>query len=104
MIANRMLIIHKGKKIIEGDVASLLDPADTIVHIQSADIIWLRQKLADMNIEVVNGSDESIKVRVSKANIPKLISDLSSSGIALTGIHARHSLEDYFISLTNENN
>jgi len=37
LIANRMLIIDKGKKIVEGVAADLFDPAQTIVELDTID-------------------------------------------------------------------
>ena len=37
IIANRILIINKGKKVVEGNAAELLDPAKTIVQIETLD-------------------------------------------------------------------
>ena len=37
LIANRMLIIHKGKKIAEGAVSALLDPSNTLVQLETTD-------------------------------------------------------------------
>jgi ABC-type multidrug transport system ATPase subunit len=36
-IANRMIIIHKGKKVVEGVVSELLDPGKTIVTFETTD-------------------------------------------------------------------
>ena len=35
LIANRMIVIHKGKKIVEGFVKDLLDPSKTLVEIET---------------------------------------------------------------------
>jgi len=35
LVANRMIIIHKGKKIVEGKVAELLDPSRSLVQIET---------------------------------------------------------------------
>ena len=37
IIANRILIINKGKKVVEGNAAALLDPAKTIVEIETTE-------------------------------------------------------------------
>ena len=45
LIANRMIIIHKGKKIVEGNVAELLDPAHTFIEIDTLDNADAKQLL-----------------------------------------------------------
>ena len=37
LVANRMLIIHKGKKMVEGIVAELLDPSKALVKIETGE-------------------------------------------------------------------
>ncbi len=44
-IANRMIIIHKGEKIVEGSVDELLDPAHTVVEIDTTDNTATQQLL-----------------------------------------------------------
>jgi ABC-type multidrug transport system ATPase subunit len=45
LIANRIIIIDRGKKIVEGYAAELLDPAKTIVQIETADNVIALEKL-----------------------------------------------------------
>ena len=45
LVANRMLIIHKGKKIVEGKVAELLDPSKSLVQIETADNDCSKRKI-----------------------------------------------------------
>lgn len=101
-IATRMLIIHKGKKIIEGSVSDLLDPADTIVQIDALNQDILKNNLIKNGYQLVDA--ENIRIKMNRQSVPGLIEKLSREGIQLTGVQARHSLEDYFISLTNQQN
>lgn len=102
-IATRMLIIHKGKKIIEGSVSELLDPSDTIVQVDALDIDLLKKVLLQSGYSLIEGS-ENIRIRINRQSVPELIQTLHDNGVQLTGVQARHSLEDYFISLTNQQN
>ena len=101
-IATRMLIIHKGKKIIEGSVSDLLDPADTIVQIDALNQDILKNNLIKNGYQLIDA--ENIRIKMNRQSVPGLIEKLSREGIQLTGVQARHSLEDYFISLTNQQN
>lgn len=103
-VATQMLILHKGKKVVEGKVIELLDPNDTLF-----DIRFLEEK----NItNVVNESrwksyfkDVSANQIVAKMNpslMPELNKWLVEKEIKILEIKSRHSLEAYFISLTNE--
>jgi ABC-type multidrug transport system ATPase subunit len=102
VIANRMIIINKGKKIVEGNVADLLDPAKTLVDISTtndANSIELMQstKWASM----LQKTNNNIKIQMNRNEVPELVTALAQKNIDILSIHPRHSLEDYFLSLTN---
>jgi ABC-type multidrug transport system ATPase subunit len=102
IIANRMIIIHKGQKIEEGEVATLLDPANTLVEINTTDNNTAKQYLQTSNwANCLQESTKNIKLRMNKTDVPQLISDLSTNKTNLLSVQPRHSLEDYFLSLTN---
>jgi ABC-type multidrug transport system ATPase subunit len=104
-IASRMIIINKGRKIAEGIVADMLDPSHTVVHIDTTDngraLEYLRQNFPGSHAAITN---YAIILEMNKAGIPGLISTLSSMGIGILSVQPRHSLEDYFLSLTNAEN
>ena len=47
LIANRMIIIHKGKKMVEGVVTTLLDPAHTLIEIEAVNNTLTKQLLQE---------------------------------------------------------
>ena len=102
LIANRMIIIHKGEKIVEGDVATLLDPADTVVEINTTDneAAFLQLQQTEWK-ERITKTTKNLRVRTNKNDVPQIINTLSAMGINLLAVQPRHSLEDYFLSLTN---
>ncbi len=104
-IANRMIIIHKGKKITEGFVSELLDPAHTIVQIDTTDNhaakLLLEQSPWAGNLQ----SDAAdLKLQMNRKDIPALATWLASTGTGILAINPKNSLEDYFLSLTNPAN
>lgn len=103
LIANRILIIHKGKKIVEGTAAELLDPAKTIITINTTDNILAKEILmkSEWQPNLKNISAEKIILQVDKATIPSIINYLVNYNVAILSAESRHSLEDYFLSLTN---
>ena len=103
-VASRMIIINKGKKIVEGSVAKLLDPSKTIVEIQTNDNSAAATIIQKQQTESIVQTDESLKIEMHKENIPALIASLSAAGIDIQAVVPRHSLEDYFINLTNAEN
>ena len=48
LIADSMLIIDKGKKVVEGKVNELFDPAETIVELKTTDIDAAWEKLSHL--------------------------------------------------------
>lgn len=101
IIANRILIINKGKKIVEGNAAELLDPAKTIVQIDTVDNEATKRKLEALGwASNILPSSGAIKIQMDKMAIPQLVSELSQNGAEILSVQPRHSLEDYFLSLT----
>jgi ABC-2 type transport system ATP-binding protein len=104
-IANRMIIIHKGEKITEGDVSVLLDPSNTIVEIQTTDDIKTLELLTGSAWkDQLRVSEAGIRLQMNKTAIPELASWLAQTGTGILAIKPRNSLEDYFLSLTNATN
>lgn len=103
LIANRILIIHKGEKIVEGSSKELLDPAKTIVEINTTNNYAARAILSKSewvsNLKIVQSA--KIILQINKQVIPALINYLVKNNIEILSVNPRHSLEDYFLSLTN---
>lgn len=100
-VANRMLIINKGEKIVEGSVSELLDPAKTLVQINTANDAAALQVVQQSRW--ANGmvtTEAGIKIQMDKADIPELNTALVAAGVPVLALQPRHSLEDYFLSLT----
>jgi ABC-2 type transport system ATP-binding protein len=105
LIANRMLIIDKGKKIMEGTVAELVDPARTMVHIEVTNpqevIAWLQSsKWSTCLKEQYNNV---MLLQMNKPQVPELTADLVKAGANIMALQPQNSLESYFLSLTTEN-
>jgi ABC-type multidrug transport system ATPase subunit len=100
-VANRMLILHKGKKIVEGAVRELLDPADTMVTVETTDDAVARSLISGYKFANLIPDESHIRVRMHKKEVPVLVQQLSDSGIGILSVQSRPSLEDFFISLTN---
>ena len=103
LVANRMIIIHKGKKIVEGNVAELLDPSKSLVQIETGNDLDAREKLMQTKwaarLQPYNGC---LQLKMNKDEVPLLISDLVSAQVQILSVDPMHSLEDYFLSLTTQ--
>lgn len=103
VIANRMIIIHKGRKIIEGNVAELLDPSHTVIDIDAVDNEGAIEKLATSRWAAYLQPGKSLQLMMNKEAVPQLITDLVAMNIQLLSVNSSHSLENYFLSLTTNN-
>ena len=102
LIANRMIIIHKGKKMVEGTVADLLDPAHSLIQIETTDNDNAKTILQQSRWNSFLQQDTQLKLMMNKEEVPHLISDLVGSKVQLLSVNSSHSLENYFLSLTTQ--
>lgn len=104
-IANRMIIIHKGKKITEGVVSELLDPSHTIVALETTDDIKAIELIKHSQwANHLQPAQRAIRLQMNKNDIPVLVAWLTEKGTGIMSINPMNSLEDYFLSLTNPAN
>ncbi len=103
VIADAMLIIDKGKKVVEGKVSELLDPAHTVVTIETADNVAAARALYQTRWNSPRLKDGILQLTLHRNDIPLLNQYLVQQGIAVLALTPRHSLEDYFLSLTTYN-
>lgn len=102
LVASRMLIIHRGKKMVEGSVSELLDPAHTLVEIRAVDQAQARAVLEQSSWKSFVSSEAALKLEMNRADVPDLIRFLHDQQVALQEVNASHSLENYFLSLTSQ--
>lgn len=100
LIASRMIIINKGEKVVEGDVAVLLDPAHTVVEIDTTNNKEAAEKLRQTKWVEYIQKGKPLQLMMNKADVPDMINDLVARNIQLLSVNSSHSLENYFLSLT----
>jgi ABC-2 type transport system ATP-binding protein len=105
LIAGRMLIMDRGKKIVEGRVEELFDPAETVVELDTADpsgaLEWIMH--SPWQAFFREQRQQQLIFKMDKTKIPDFTAGLVQQGVRVMGIRQRHSLEDYFLSLTTAN-
>ena len=101
MIANRMVIINKGKSIIEGEVSELLNSSQMMVRFSSDDpekfcsiLIKEFSDIADLKV-----TESEIEFEVNRENIPEINALMVGQNITISGIEQKRKLEDYFIKM-----
>jgi ABC-type multidrug transport system ATPase subunit len=100
LIANRMIILHKGKKMVEGTVAELLDPAHSLIQLETTNDAAAKEKLSQSNWADALQQGNSIRLLMNKQAVPQLINDLVGLEVSVLSVNSSHSLENYFLSLT----
>ena len=101
-VANQILIIHQGKKMVEGVTKELLDPEKRIVQIKTIDDVKaLSIIVAGSFSQYLLSRKEGIFLKLPTTAIPMLNESLVQSGISVLGIETKNSLEDYFLQITS---
>jgi ABC-type multidrug transport system ATPase subunit len=105
LIADSMLIIDKGKKIVEGKANELFDPAETVVELVTTNGTAAYEKLQQSTIKelVIKRMDDTVLLKMHRDKVPAVMKQLLQMDIELLSFHSKHSLEDYFLSLTSAN-
>ncbi|HMK26095.1 MAG TPA: ABC transporter ATP-binding protein [Chitinophagaceae bacterium] len=102
LIADSMLIIDRGKKVAEGNKEELLNPASMQVELitDNKEASLHRIKETKWGSFLVNNENENILLDINKNLIPELNRTLVEKNINVISLRPKHSLEDYFLSLT----
>lgn len=101
-VADRMLIIHKGKKVVEGKVVELLNPEKvTLELVTSNNEETLRLiGLSAWSESVRSSAHGRIVLDTDPRGVTELNKMLVQQGIGVSSLKSMNSLEAYFLSLT----
>lgn len=102
LIADSMIIIDKGKKVVEGKVNELFDPAETVVELKTMNDDSTFEKLQQSRLQkyVQGKRNDCILLKLHRDMIPGIVKELVQLDVPVVSFHSKHSLEDYFLSLT----
>lgn len=103
-VADSLLIIHKGQKIAEGNMQQLLNPEFTKIEIETKAAEKLEEKLKQTNWRtgILSANGQKIIMQMKMEQVPQFIREIAEMNEEVYAIHRKHSLEDYFLSLTAE--
>lgn len=103
LIATRMLIINKGKVIVQGPVSDLLNSQDMVVMFQVDDPEKAEKitRATDSHLEIEHAGNNNLLIHISREKVPLLNKMLCDHGIRVYSIETRRKLEDYFLKLLN---
>ena len=102
IVANRMIIINKGSKIVEGEVSKLLNSSTLKVTLEvenaEAAIKILEGTRWNKNVESI--TENKFILSIEQEAIPVLNKYLVENGVMVNALIPVRSLEDYFLSIT----
>jgi ABC-type multidrug transport system ATPase subunit len=103
-VATTMLIIHKGKKVTEGRVDELLHPKETLfdVILSNSDPVAQAAYTSQWQPFLIKNDQGRLTFKMHPRQMPDLNRWLVAQGAEVMEIRSRHSLEAYFLSLTND--
>ncbi len=102
-VATRVLIIDKGKKIVEGSSAELFDPSQTIIELDTVNNHECLQYLQESKWHkyLQQQRSHTILLKMDKNELPQLNKSLVEHNIGVMSLQPRHTLEDFFLQVTS---
>jgi ABC-type multidrug transport system ATPase subunit len=102
IIADLMLIIDRGKKVVEGNVTELLNPEQVNVELETTNPEQAVPKIknSQWSRHFLSISENKIVLKMKQDEISNFIREVVQMNIDILSVRPRHSLEDYFLSLT----
>lgn len=101
-VATRMIIIDKGRKVIEGSTSELFDPANTLVELQTSDADAAAKIGRSTWANHMKPEADNLLFTLHADDVPALAKDLVAMDIAIDNLSKRHSLESLFLTLTGK--
>lgn len=103
LTANRMIVINRGKAVVEGAVQDLLNAGRMKVTIGTPQpleaSVVLRTSHPEANVQTADGA---IVMMADRHDIPHIVDQLVGARIRVDSVVPVRSLEEYFLSLTKE--
>lgn len=98
-IANRMVVINKGQKILEGNVKELMAKELLKVNFKTDSVENLSNLLSNKKIDFEIRNNNIIAL-INEENIPLVIEDIVKNNISIQEVRQMRTLEELFLGLT----
>ena len=96
-----MVIITKGKSLVEGNVQELLNAQELTVRLELSDvnkaIPLIQQYFA--NVEITRINEVEISLSIEKQQVPHLNKMLGDNNILVYALEPKRKLEDFFMKI-----
>jgi ABC-type multidrug transport system ATPase subunit len=104
LICNRMVIINKGRSIVEGSVSDLMNGENLILRLEASPLSDAKNLLLAWkpSLQWENVGDTAVQFPIEKSEIPKLTKLIVDNNIEIFSLEAKRTLEDYFIKIVNQ--
>ncbi|MEJ5304886.1 MAG: ABC transporter ATP-binding protein [Ignavibacteria bacterium] len=105
-VANRMIIINKGKKVIEGNVKDLLDASKSIYLFEVSNLDNSLKLLSSLNLveeQDFKIEDGRLKILSNKIPAHDLNKIFVTNGIDVYWFRPQRTLEEFFLEITRGN-
>ncbi len=103
LIANRVVILNKGKALVQGEVSELVNASELLVSIQVDNGLKAQEALQQSRFSghEILLSNQEIQLKTSRQEIPEILGILMDNGISIYAVESKRKLEDYFLKLTS---
>ena len=103
-VATRMAIIHQGRLVVQGEVNALLkDLKDDVVILKATPVNDAAGLLKKQDwVTSLSIDNDSIEVKLASGFVPEMNTFLVQNNIRVSAIIPKRSLEDYFLSITED--
>ena len=103
IVANRMIIINKGSKIVEGEVSKLLSSnrLKVTVEVENIELAKTVMENSKWYNQIESFSENKFSVNLENNVIAELNKFLVEKGVRVSALIPVRSLEDYFLNITS---
>lgn len=101
LIANRLVIINKGKSLVQGSVSELLNAQELIVAFSVDNAEKAKELLQQQNMQqlISKIEENNLLLHLSQQEIPVINKLFCNNGVNVFSIESKRKLEDYFLKL-----
>lgn len=102
LIANRMIIINRGQKVIIGEVRELLDKEKSIYEFHLSDVNKAIKILEDLNLNIdeYKVNQNKIEISTQKIKATQLNKIFIQNDIEVYSFYPKRTLEEFFLQIT----
>jgi ABC-type multidrug transport system ATPase subunit len=104
LIANRMVIINKGRSIVEGSVQDLMNAQELVLTLEVDQLELTRGIIQNnyANAQILTIKENVLELTLEKQQVATLNQDLVRAGVSVAALEPKRRLEDFFMKIVNE--